>query len=118
MELRDGLTLSPYICSELAKEMINKNSKLPKEFFPSRNLISYFTKDIAIEKSAVALYNKENTHNMILPDSNNFDDYFKRIKQNIEKIYKKYNLKKFGIHPELLSNYKLNFVNKKLLKDK
>lgn len=115
---RDGLTLSPYICSELAKEMINKNSKLPKEFFPSRNLISYFTKDIAIEKSAVALYNKENTHNMILPDSNNFDDYFKRIKQNIEKIYKKYNLKKFGIHPELLSNYKLNFVNKKLLKDK
>ena len=37
---RDSL-LSPYICSELAKEMINKNSKLSKEFFPSRNLISF-----------------------------------------------------------------------------
>jgi len=115
---RDGLTISPYICSELAKEMLLGKSNLPKEFFPSRNLISYFNKDIAIQKSAIAQYNKENTHNMMLPDSNNFDEYFNRIKSNIDIVYKKYKIKNFGIHPELLGNYRLGIINKRLLKEK
>ena len=114
---RDGLTMSPYICSELAEEILNGKSKLHKEFYPSRNLISYFNKKTAIQKTAIAIYNKENTHNMSLPDSNNFSEYFERIKNNIEEVYKN-NIKNFGIHPELLANYKQGLINKKLLKDK
>ena len=41
---RDGLTISPYICSELAKEILFGKSNLPKEFSPRRKLISYFNK--------------------------------------------------------------------------
>ena len=115
---RDGLTMSPYICSELAKEILNNKSNLHKEFYPSRNLISYFNKKIAIQKTAIAVYNKENTHNMNLPDSNNFSEYFDRIKDNIEKVYRKNSIQNFGIHPELLTNYKQGIVNKKLLVDK
>ena len=115
---RDGLTISPYICAELAKQMLGKKNKLVTEFKPSRNLISYFNKEEAIHKAAVAIYNKENTHNMLLADSNNFEEYFNRIKKNVENIYSKHRIKKYGIHPELLSNFKLNIVNKKILKDR
>mgnify|MGYP006135366737 FL=1 len=113
---RDGLTMSPFICSELAKEILNGKSKLPKEFMPSRKLISYFNKRKAIEKTIIAKYNKENTHNMILPDSNDVNGHFNKLRISIEKIYKKYQLKNFGIHPELLSLYENNIINKSLIK--
>lgn len=114
---RDGLTMSPYICSELAKQILFNKSDLPKEFFPSRNLISYFNKETAVFKAAVAIYNKENTHNMALPDSNNFTQYFERLRNSIEEVYNKNSIKSFGIHPELLNNYNQGIFSKKLLVD-
>lgn len=114
---RDGLTISPYICSELAKEILFGKSNLPKEFSPRRKLISYFNKEIAIRKATIAWYNKENTHNMMLADSNNFEQYFDRIKETISAVYKKNKIKSFGIHPELLDIYRQGMINKKLIKD-
>ena len=115
---RSGLTMSPYVCSELAKQILFGKSDLPSEFNPSRKLISYFNKDIAIEKAVIGMYNKENTHNMTLSDSNNFKEYFSRLKKDIEEVYEEFNLKNFGIHPELIGNYKNGLVNKNLLFDK
>ena len=115
---RDGLTMSPFICLEMAKQILNGKSKIPKEFSPDRKLISYFNKEKAIQKTIIAKYNKENTHNMLLADSNDMDDYFNRLRISIEKTYNKYKLKSFGIHPELLANYAQGIVNKKLLKEK
>tara|TARA_B100002051_G_C16420776_1_gene479282 strand:- start:197 stop:697 length:501 start_codon:yes stop_codon:yes gene_type:complete len=115
---RDGLTMSPFICSEMAKEILNGKSKLPKEFTPSRKLISYFNKEKAIQKTIIAKYNKENTHNMLLPDSNDIPGHFNKLRISIEKTYKKYQLKNFGIHPELLSLYENNMINKSLIKKK
>ena len=48
----------------------------------------------------------------------NFEEYFSRLKNGIEVIYDKSDIKNFGIHPELLSNFQNGFVNKKLLVDK
>lgn len=116
---RDGLTCSPYICDQLSNQMLGiKKSLLPKAFIPSRNLISYFDKEIAVKKSAIAKFNRENTHGFVLSDSSNVDDYIDKLILEIEEIYKKYNLSKFGIHPELLDLYRTNKVNKKLLIDK
>lgn len=113
---RDGLTMSPFICSEMAKKILYGNSKIPEEFSPNRKLISYFNKEKAIKKTIIAKYNKENTHNMLLADSNDMNDYFYKLRNSIEKTYNKYQLKSFGIHPELLSLYENNKINKKLIK--
>jgi glycine/D-amino acid oxidase-like deaminating enzyme len=115
---RDGLTCSPYIVPELIKLMLGKKSKLPKLFYPSRNLISYYNKDKAIEKAIIGRYNKENTHGMLLPDSNNFEKYYSAIKEEVTKIYTKNKFKNFGIHPELLSLYDSNQINLNLIKNK
>ena len=53
---------------------------------------------------------------MILPDSNDVKGHFNKLRISIEKIYKKYQLKSFGIHPELLSLYENNMINKSLIK--
>ena len=113
---RDGLTMSPFICSEMAKKILNGNSKIPEEFSPNRKLISYFNKEKAIEKTVIAKYNKENTHNMLLADSNDMKGYFDKLRTSIEQTYDKHQLKNFGIHPELLSLYENNKINKKLIK--
>ena len=55
---------------------------------------------------------------MMLPDSNNFEKYYEDIKKEVSKIYDNYNLKKFGIHPELLSLYQSNKINIRLIKNK
>ena len=113
---RDGLTCSAYIVPELVRMILGKKSKLPKIFYPSRNLISYYDKKKAIEKAIISRYNKENTHGMMLPDSNNFEKYYEDIKKEVSKIYDNHNLKKFGIHPELLSLYESNKINIRLIK--
>ncbi len=115
---RDGLTMSPFICSEMAKEMLNGKSRLPKEFTPNRKLISYFNKEKAIEKAIISIFNRENTHHMILPDFDDEKTHFKKMRINIEKTYRKYRLNSFGIHPELLSLYQNNLINKSLIKKK
>ena len=55
---------------------------------------------------------------MILPDFDDEKTHFKKMRINIEKTYRKYRLNSFGIHPELLSLYQNNLINKSLIKKK
>jgi len=103
---RDGLTCSLEI-SELIKNFVGgdinafENYKL---FEPNRNLISYFNQISAINKAAEA-----SVAGFIMHEGeqylNDWNKLVKNEKTRIEKIYKKLNLKNFGIHPELISLY-------------
>jgi hypothetical protein len=103
---RDGLTCSLEIC-ELIKNYINgdKTSFENYELFkPNRKLISFFEKEVAIKKAAEVSVAGFVMHN----GKEYMNDWNKLIKEQeikIEKIYKKLGIKKFGIHPELISLY-------------
>ncbi len=110
---RDGLTMSPYIINELVKLLINGKSMLPKIFYPSRKLISYYNKEKAIIKAIRSISSKEHTHGMTLTDGGNYEEYYDRLKDEFLKVYQKHNIKSFGIHPELLPLYKNNLIKSK-----
>ncbi len=110
---RDGFTSSPKIIDSLVKDLINESKKLPRIFQPSRKLISYYKKNIAIEKAFISIFNKQNSHGMKLTDHNYYDEYKIEIYKKIENIYSKNKIKNFGIHPELLDLYDTNQINNK-----
>ncbi len=103
---RDGLTCSLEI-SQLIKNFVNGDKQAfekYKIFEPNRNLISYFDSITAIDKAAEA-----SVAGFIMHEGEKYlDDWNKLVKlekKKIEKIYKRINFKKFGIHPELISLY-------------
>lgn len=97
---RDGFTCSPYLCSEIAKEILGGNSDLPTRFQPSRKLISYKTSKQAIEDFVSADFGGEIQHGLNLPPYA-LEGYREMKRAKIEKIYEKRGIKEFGIHPEL-----------------
>jgi glycine/D-amino acid oxidase-like deaminating enzyme len=97
---RDGFTCSPYICRELAAEILGRKSSLPKRFTPSRKLISYKTAAEAKEDYVSADVGGEVQHGLYLPPYA-LESYRKAKKEKIEKVYEQRGIKNFGIHPEL-----------------
>ena len=110
---RDGFTSSPKIIELFVDQIEKKKNALPKIFKPSRNLISYYDKNTAIEKSFNSIFNKQNSHGMKLTDHNYYDEYRSEILKKINLIYNKHKIKKFGIHPELLDLYRLGVIKNK-----
>ncbi len=97
---RDGFTCSPYLCREIASEILGGQSSLPKRFLPSRKLISYKTADEAIEDYVAADFGGEVQHGLNLPPYA-LDAYRDMKRTKIKKIYEMRNIRNFGIHPEL-----------------
>mgnify|MGYP006135366869 CR=1 FL=1 len=116
---RDGLTASPYICKEIAKNILkNKKNRLLKNFQPSRNLISYFNKKKAIGRTVLSKFNRENAHGAVFSDLSAISKFMHTTRLDIERIYKKLKITKFGIHPELIDLYDLGQINKSLIRKK
>lgn len=101
---RDGLTLSPYICRELAREMLGGKSNIPTRFQPARKLISYKTKAQAIDDFVVADIGGETQHGLRLPPYA-IAGHVQAKRDKAEKAYALRGIEKFGIHPELLHLY-------------
>jgi len=97
---RDGFTCSPYLCREIASEILGGPSSLPKRFQPSRKLISYKTAKEAIEDYVAADFGGEVQHGLNLPPYA-LDSYRTMKRAKIQKIYETRNIQNFGIHPEL-----------------
>lgn len=97
---RDGFTCSPYICGEIASEILGGKSKIPKRFKPSRKLISYKTAKEAIEDSVTAEVGGEVQHALNLPPYA-VESYREMKRAKIKKIYELRKIENFGIHPEL-----------------
>ena len=103
---RDGLTSSLEI-AELINNFVGGDKDAFEEykiFEPNRSLISYFDPSTAINKAAEASVAGFIMHEgeKYLSDWNKL---VKKVKIRIEKVYKKLNLKNFGIHPELINLY-------------
>jgi hypothetical protein len=101
---RDGFTASPHIAQELAKAMIGEKNQLPEMFLPSRALISWKTKEEAIEDAVLSDYGGEIQHGLNIPPYVK-SDYMNLKKEKILKVYQKRGIKNFGIHPEITHIY-------------
>lgn len=97
---RDGFTCSTYICREIAKEILGGESSLPKRFAPSRKLISYKTRDAAIDDFVAADVGGEVQHGLYLPPYA-VEPHRAAKRAKVEKIYEMRGIRNFGIHPEL-----------------
>ncbi|MBN9486379.1 MAG: FAD-binding oxidoreductase [Alphaproteobacteria bacterium] len=97
---RDGFTCSPYLCGEIANEILGGRSSLPKRFLPSRSLISYKTAAEAIEDYVAADFGGEVQHGLNLPPYA-LEPYRNMKRAKIKEIYDKRKIQNFGIHPEL-----------------
>jgi glycine/D-amino acid oxidase-like deaminating enzyme len=101
---RDGFTTSPYICREIAREMLGGSSSIPRRFLPSRKLISYKTKEQAIDDFEIADIGGETQHGLRLPPYA-LASYRAAKRQKAVKTYEQRGIERFGIHPELLHLY-------------
>ncbi|MBM3645700.1 MAG: FAD-binding oxidoreductase [Alphaproteobacteria bacterium] len=101
---RDGFTLSPYICRELARDILSGQSALPKRFAPSRKLISFKNKEQALDDYVSADLGGEIQHGLQLPPYAHAR-YRDAIRKTAESIYAKRGIEGFGIHPELIHLY-------------
>lgn len=97
---RDGFTCSPYLCREIANEILGGKSSLPTRFKPSRKLISYKTAKEAKDDFVAADFGGEVQHGLYLPPYA-VEAYRNAKRARIEKIYEMRKIKNFGIHPEL-----------------
>ena len=101
---RDGFTCSPYIARELTSAMLGGKCALPERFRPSRKLISYKTKERAIEDSADSDIGGQVQHGLYLPPyAHQF--YREAHLQKTKQVYEKRAITSFGIHPEVLHLY-------------
>jgi glycine/D-amino acid oxidase-like deaminating enzyme len=101
---RDGFTCSPYICRELARAILGGRSELPARFTPSRKLISYKNRQLALDDSVTADFGGEAQHGLILPPYA-VQPYRDAKRVKAEKVYDKRGITDFGIHPEVLHLY-------------
>ena len=113
MELKEMDSSSPKIVEMFVNEIVKNKNYLPKIFRPTRKLISYYDKNIAIEKAFNSTFNKQNSHGMKLTDHNYYDEYRLENLKKINSIYDKHKISKFGIHPELLDLYNSNKIKNK-----
>ncbi len=102
---RDGFTCSPHIANELCAQMLGKRqSRLPERFKPSRKVISYKTREAALDDAVAGNIGGEYQHGLRLPPYA-VDGYYKQKRAQYEAIYEKRNFSEFGIHPEVLHIY-------------
>jgi glycine/D-amino acid oxidase-like deaminating enzyme len=101
---RDGFTCSPYISRELARAILGGRSELPARFTPSRKLISYKNRQLALDDSVAADFGGETQHGLSLPPYA-VQPYREAKRTKAEKVYDKRNISDFGIHPEVLHLY-------------
>ena len=101
---RDGLTCSPFLAKCFVEEAINNNPSFPKEFDPSRKLISYKNKNSAIEIAVNNIYASKASHGFILP-FDELENFKNETRRRIQEIYNKNEINNFGIHPELVNLY-------------
>ncbi|PCJ50626.1 MAG: hypothetical protein COA74_02310 [Gammaproteobacteria bacterium] len=101
---RDGFTCSASVSPKLAKAILGQKNELPEIFKPSRKLISYKSKDIAISEAAVNHAAGDMMHGLHVP-SFAYDSYIQNKQISISKIYQQRNIEDFGIHPEVLHFY-------------
>ncbi len=99
-ERRETDSRAPYICGEIASEILGGKTRLPKRFKPSRKLISYKTAKEAIEDSVTADFGGEVQHALNLPPYA-VESYREMKRAKIKKIYELRKIENFGIHPEL-----------------
>jgi glycine/D-amino acid oxidase-like deaminating enzyme len=101
---RDGFTCSPYICGQLASQMLGGRSTLPERFRPSRKLISYKNREQALNDYVASDFGGEAQHGLVLPPYA-VQSYREGKRAKAEKVYEKRRIADFGIHPELLHLY-------------
>ena len=101
---RDGLTCSPFLAAEMAKQMTGRPSLLPELFRPVRPMIPYGTRRTAVEAAVQARIGSEIIHGLSLP-TYLWDDWTDRHRRQVEEIYDRRQIQDFGIHPELLHLY-------------
>jgi glycine/D-amino acid oxidase-like deaminating enzyme len=101
---RDGFTIAPYVCAELASQMLGGKSTLPDLFKPSRKLISYKNREQALNDAALSDFGGEAQHGLVLPPYA-VQPYCDAKRAKAEKVYQKRRIQEFGIHPELLHLY-------------
>ncbi len=101
---RDGFTCAPLISREIARGILGGKVKLPERFRPSRPLISYKNRELAIADSATANFGGEAQHGLYLPPYA-ISNYMEAQAAIIRKIYDKRGITDFGIHPEVTHLY-------------
>ena len=101
---RDGFTCSPYLARELASAILGGSSALPQRFRPSRKLISYKNRALALEDAVAADFGGEAQHGLALPPYA-VQPYREAKRAKAEKVYAKRALGDFGVHPEVLHLY-------------
>ena len=102
---RDGFTCSPHIANELAAEILGQRpSRLPERFKPSRKVISYKTREAALNDGVAGNVGGEYQHGLRLPPYA-VEPYYKQKRAQYEAIYDKRGFTEFGIHPEVLHIY-------------
>lgn len=101
---RDGFTCAPFLAQEMAKAMNGNDSALPPLFSPSRSLISYRGREMAIEAAVDATLGAESMNGLVLP-TYLWDDWPNHHRDRICSIYNRRNINEFGIHPELIHFY-------------
>jgi glycine/D-amino acid oxidase-like deaminating enzyme len=101
---RDGFTTSPFISRELAQAMLGNRHSLPHRFKPSRGLISYKTRALAIEDAVAAEMGGEYQHGLNLPPYA-VEAYITAKRKRLNEIYDQRNIGNFGIHPEVTHLY-------------
>ena len=101
---RDGFTCSPFIANELAKAMLGRPHKLPARFTPARKLISYKTKEVAIQDFATGNIGGEYQHGLVLPPYAT-EGYKQANMDKARLIYERRGIEDFGIHPEVIHLY-------------
>ncbi|MBI3418541.1 MAG: FAD-binding oxidoreductase [Proteobacteria bacterium] len=101
---RDGFTCSPFLATELALGILGKRHRLPYRFRPSRPLLSYKNKALAVEDSLNAAMGGEYQHGLSLP-AYALEPYQASKRAKIQEIYDKRKLNDFGIHPEITHIY-------------
>lgn len=104
---RDGFTMAPHIAQELAKSILGMDSNLPKRFQPTRKLISYKTKEVAIKDAELMYIGADYTHGGRVA-TYMADQYLEMRNKVISSVYKTRGIDNFGIHPELLHLYENN----------
>lgn len=104
---RDGFTMSPYLTENLAKAMLGQPHELPERFRPARKLISYKTKDEAIEATRLMMLGSDRQHGgMQAPYM--VGSYQQTRLDWVHSVYKKRRISDFGVHPEVIHLYDNN----------
>ncbi|MBM75723.1 MAG: hypothetical protein CMK59_10010 [Proteobacteria bacterium] len=107
---RDGITSSIAISQYISQAILN--NKYPKAldlFSPQRELISYFNRELAVEKAAQSMASGRIMHDSSL--RKDWDSVLNESRAYVQNIYSDLLIPKhFGVHPEMLGLFRWHYT--------